>query len=195
MASTIDSLEKYKDCISLLFEALNKSWFSKTKLQFAQHTSLLNQLLTKLAKWNEEDKTPLVIEIIGTFIEYVDYGQLKLIAQKIKKSILFTRIDKIIVLEFIGAALINILENFAFALMCWKEALTYRFFSQDGEPLPKQLAECAPSTASFVVFGKAVEFMTIEHLKSLQEDFERHYLTNTDLLLRHFLPCTRRILP
>ena len=193
MASSIDSLEKYKDCISLLFKALNTSLFSK--LQLAQHTSLLYQLLTKLAKCNEEDKTPLVIEIIGNFIEYVDCDQLKLIAQVINKSISFTRVEKISALEFIGAALINgpTLDYFSFALQCWKEAMTHRFFSQDGEPLPKQLAVCAPSSASSVVFGSAVEFMTMEDLKSLQEDFERHFLTNTDLLLRHFLPCTRRV--
>jgi hypothetical protein len=163
-------------------------------LQLAQHTSLLNQLLAKLAKCNEEDKTPLVIEIIGNFIEYVDCDQLKLIAQVINKSISFTRaVEKIFALEFIGAALINgpILDYFSFALHCWKEAMTHRFFSQDGEPLPKQLAVCAPSTASSVVFGSAdaklwakFSFMLL-HLKC-------NFLLNC-ILLKKSNGCRRRI--
>jgi hypothetical protein len=63
-------------------------------------------------------------------------------------------------------------------LKYWEEAMTLRYFPQDGESLlPKIPALNVPSAASSVVFGSAVEVMTMEELKLLQEDFERYHMS------------------
>ena len=193
MASSVDSFEGYKDCLSLLLEAVNVNSDFKTKSGKRIFTQLLTRLIAKCSK-----ETPSVFEeFFCQLIEYENCAWLKLIAQVINnKTISFTRVDKIMALEFIGAVLIQRgdLDYFSFALQCWKEAMTHCYFSQDDEPLPKKPAVCVPSTASSFVFGSsAVEFMTMEDLVSLQEDFERHYLTITNPRVIKYLPWVRRV--
>jgi hypothetical protein len=62
---------------------------------------------------------------------------LELIDLVFLKSNSLTRQDKIIALELIGAlAIIHCYESMTrFALKCWREAMTLRYFPQDGEPL------------------------------------------------------------
>jgi hypothetical protein len=94
--------------------------------------------------------------------------------------------DMIIALELIGAlAIIHCHESMSkFALKRWREAMALRYFPQDGEPLlPKVPAICVPTRASSVIFGSAAEIMTMEELKSLEQDFERNFSSNSDLTL------------
>jgi hypothetical protein len=62
---------------------------------------------------------------------------LELIDLVFLQSTSLTRQDKIIALELIGAlAIIHCYESMTrFALKCWREAMTLRYFPQDGEPL------------------------------------------------------------
>ena len=102
---------------------------------------------------------------------------LRLIGVVLLKSTSLTGQDKIIALELIGAlAIIHCYESMTrFALKCWREAMTLRYFPQDGEPLlPKVPAICVPTRASSVIFGSAAEIMTMEELKLLEEDFDRN---------------------
>jgi hypothetical protein len=65
-------------------------------------------------------------------------------------------------------------------MICWKEAmnLRYIYFPQDSDILfPKELDVHVPSEAFSVVFGSAVEVMSIEELGLLQQDcMDSHYL-------------------
>nr|CAH0106535.1 unnamed protein product [Daphnia galeata] len=102
---------------------------------------------------------------------------LELIDLVFLQSTLLTGQNKIIALELIGAlAIIHCCESMTrFALKCWREAMTLRYFPQDGEPLlPKVPAICVPTRASSVIFGSAAEIMTMEELKLLKEDVERN---------------------
>ena len=102
---------------------------------------------------------------------------LELIDLVFLQSTSLTRQDKIIALELIGAlAIIHCCESMTrFALKRWREAMTLRYFPQDGEPLlPKVPANCVPTRASSNIFGSAAEIMTMEELKLLEEDFDRN---------------------
>jgi hypothetical protein len=110
---------------------------------------------------------------------------LNFLAQVFIKSSSFSRQDKIIALELIGSRLINTVNyssnfaEFSSGLECWREAMTLRYFPQDGAPLlPKIPAPYVPSEASSFVFGSTVEIMTIEELDILQEDFEHSNLSS-----------------
>jgi hypothetical protein len=120
------------------------------------------------------------------------------IAQFFIKSNSYTRQDKIILLELIGAALIIALDLNRFAnqsvcgLECWREAMTLRYFPALGQPvIPKLPAVFVPSVLYSSVFGSVVEVATIEDVDLLQEDFERNYLS-LDANMR--LPCVKRMI-
>nr|CAH0112565.1 unnamed protein product [Daphnia galeata] len=99
-----------------------------------------------------------------------------------------TRQDKIILLEVIGSALITQLCEPQFfiegetlcgnyGLECWREAMTLRYFPQDGgDVMPKLPNFNVPSESSSFIFGSAVEVATIEELDLLQEDLKQNYL-------------------
>jgi hypothetical protein len=114
---------------------------------------------------------------------------LELIGLVFLQSTSLSRQDKIIALELIGAlAIIHCHERHEsmsrLALKCWREAMTLRYFPQDGEPLlPKVPAICVPTRASSNIFGSADEIMTMEELKLLEQDFERNSSSNSDLTL------------
>ena len=108
---------------------------------------------------------------------------LELIDLVFLQSTSLTRQDKITTLELIGAlAIIHCCELMPrFALKCWREAMTLRYFPQDGEPLlPKVPAICVPTQASSVIFGSAAEIVTMEELKFWEEDFERNSSFNSE---------------
>jgi hypothetical protein len=184
MASSVESYEKYRDFLSelsLLFETVNIS--SDSKKVLARRIYFETRLQTILTKCCSEENPMVIEEFIDHFIDYGHkleeiWSLLKMIVQVIKNSITFTRVEKIFALEFIGSVLINweTFEYFAFGLQCWKEAMNLRYFSQDGELLPKISDEYVPSAASSVVFGSAVEYMTMEELDLLQEDFDRNFV-------------------
>ena len=96
------------------------------------------------------------------------------IGQVFINSITFTREDKIIALELFGA--INFLSEDPKIpeMFCWKEAMTLRYLPQDSDTLlPKKLDDVyVPSEAFSIVFGSAVEVMSIEELDLLQEDMD-----------------------
>jgi hypothetical protein len=135
---------------------------------------------------------------------------LNFIAQVFISSRSFTRQDKIIALELIGAFL-NMHSPFnstqgvsthlpiELGLHCWREAMTLRYFPSDGEPLlPKIPDVSVPSVASSVVFGSAVEVISMEELDLLEEDLKRDLyrgerLTSKKLIQRQALLVIRRI--
>ncbi len=110
------------------------------------------------------------------------------------KSIPPTRQYKIILLEVFGAALITQLcdkfgqfteEAALCELECWGEAMILRYFPTDGEdPFPKLPNVHVPSLLSSVIFGSAVEVVSIEELDLLQEDFQRNYLPDVNMQTR-----------
>jgi hypothetical protein len=103
------------------------------------------------------------------------------IGQVFINSITFTREDKIIALELFGA--INFLSEKPKTpeMFCWKEAMTLRFLPQDSDTLlPKKLDVYVPSEAFSIVFGSAVEVMSIEELDLLQEDMDSNILSLWD---------------
>jgi ankyrin repeat protein len=116
---------------------------------------------------------------------------LELIGFVFLQSTSLTRQDKIIALELIGAlAIIYCCDAMSqHALKYWREAMTLRYFPQDGEPLlPKVPANCVPTQASSVIFGSATEIMTMEELKLLEEDstslFKEQLLIQALLVMR-----------
>jgi ankyrin repeat protein len=206
-----------EECTRRVFEAVTQNSLSLMKSARYKYSDI--ELLSSLAKSNEEGETPLAIAMkaknvpvikelmkvlrncdrkickyhrmsiidqlsqhipIEELIEHlqVTYSDkwLDFILQVFTKSTAFTRQDKIIALELIGASKI-ISETYdpKSALNCWREAMTLRFFPTDGEPLPKTPAVSVVSAASSVAFGSAVEVATMEELDLLQEDFEQHH--------------------
>jgi hypothetical protein len=125
-----------------------------------------------------------ILEIIDWILkDNYSYRWLKFIAKVFIKSPSFTREDKIIALELLGAVLVSTASYHSykkmlkFGLVYWKKSMTLRYFPQDGELiLPKTPAVCVPSEASSVVFGSDVEVITMEEIDFLQEEFENHSL-------------------
>ena len=129
---------------------------------------------------------PVVIKIID--FHYNKLHFLRFIAGVIIKSTSFTRQDKIITLELIGAAIVLssvpdgqiVSHSVLSGLEFWREAMTLRHFPQDGGPsIPK--AVCVPSEAFSVVFGSTVEVMTMEELDVLKEDFLNFSLSDRNV--------------
>jgi hypothetical protein len=243
------SAEGFEVCKNrLVLEAVNKNSISKLQLAKLLYSPI--QLLTSLARYNEngespfviamkkknvsivnklvtwisrkdvyknEECEPLVLNIIDQLahhipiLEVIDYRisdihentrestkWMTFIAQFFIKSNSYTRQDKIILLELIGAALIIALDLNRFAnqsvcgLECWREAMTLRYFPALGQPvIPKLPAVFVPSVLYSSVFGSVVEVATIEDVDLLQEDFERNYLS-LDANMR--LPCVKRMI-
>jgi hypothetical protein len=243
------SAEGFEVCNRLVLEAVNKSSISKLQLAKRFYTPI--QLLTSLARYNENgDESPFIIAMkkknvsfikeLVTWIsrkdvyknkecepmvliiidqlahhipilEVIDYRicsihrnttestkWLTFIAQFFIRSNSFTRQDKIVLLELIGAALIIPLRQDCFAnqsvcgLECWREAMTLRYSPALGQPLiPKLPAVCVPSVLYSSVFESAVEVATMEEMDLLQEDFARNYLSLLDDDMR--LPCVKRM--
>nr|CAH0099944.1 unnamed protein product [Daphnia galeata] len=95
------------------------------------------------------------------------------IGQVFINSTSMSRQEKIIALEMCGA--INLLsENLKFPeIFCWKEAMTLCYLPQDRDTLlPKKLDVHVPSEAFSVVFGSAVEVISMEELGLLQHDMD-----------------------
>ena len=94
------------------------------------------------------------------------------IGQVFINSNAFTRQDKIIALELLGA--INFFStNPSLGIICWEEAMNLRYFPHDSDILfPKELDVHVPSEAFSVVFGSAVEVMSVEELNLLQEEMD-----------------------
>jgi hypothetical protein len=73
----------------------------------------------------------------------------------------------------------------------WTSQLLPRYFPTDGgDPLPKLPNVHVPSLLSSVIFGSAVEVVTIEELDLLKEDFQRNYLPDVNMQI----PCAKRVL-
>ena len=119
-----------------------------------------------------------IMELIDFFTyDFLRDGDwLELLGQVFIHSTSFTRHNRIIALESIGATLMlcSVIGNGLCALKYWREAMILR--TQHGEFLPKiSPAVCDPSEASTVVYGTAVEVMTLGELDLLQDIYERDH--------------------
>ena len=145
-------------------------------LRNCDKTNEENQLKLSIAIQQLSHQIPIV-ELIGYLAsELFDSSEwLKSIAQAFKESTSFIQKDKIITaLELIGAILMNFDRvSSIFGLECWKVAMTLRYFPEDGQPLLPKIPDVSVSSeASSLVYGSAIEVMSLEELDILQENFE-----------------------
>ncbi len=116
-----------------------------------------------------------IVELIGYLIIDSREGKwLQFLGFHFIKSTSFTRQDKTVALELIGAASTfgctsEGCYNFQLALKCWRQSMTLRFFPADGEPIPKIPAVFVSSVTSSVIFGSTVKVMTFEELNIFEE--------------------------
>ena len=185
-----------------------------------KNVCVIDKLVTWLLKLNKQDFQQISSVVIDQLshkipiMEIIDYlikdlhwrkgrcpsDHLEFIAQVFIKSTSYNRQDKIIALELIGASLIftlphrpslsEDLDNLSkfFGLECWRDAMILRSFQPILLKIPNA---CVSSASSSVVFESAVELMSEEELKLLQEDFERNYLPLHARQTR--LPCFKRM--
>jgi ankyrin repeat protein len=181
------------------------TWMSKDKTNFLKNEEwrpiyiiIIDQLIHHIP----------VIELISHLIvnphdPISREGLVELIGLLFLQSTSLSRQDKITAQELIGALVIiyyfyhDCCESKSrFALKCWKEAMTLRYFPQDGEPLlPKVPAIYVPTRASSIIFGSAAEIMTMEEIKLLEEDSmnEDYWIPFKEQLLIQALLVMRRI--
>ena len=160
-----------------------------------KNVSLVHEFLAIFKKFDREFETmpPMcfftidqlsnqipITELIDYLIKDINNSDhwLPFLAQVFIKSTSFTREDRIIALELIGASLMMNLTIFRYVglcrigLQCWREAMILR---SNPYALPKIPATSVLSDASSVVFESANEVMEIEELNLLQEELNRNY--------------------
>jgi hypothetical protein len=122
-----------------------------------------------------------ITELIDFLINDIcDENWLIFLAKVFIKSTSFTREDRIIALELIGASFMMSIGSLRstglcdIGLQCWRDAMILR--SANPYALPKIPATSVSSEASSVVFGNANEVMEIEELSLLQEELRRDYM-------------------
>nr|CAH0101887.1 unnamed protein product [Daphnia galeata] len=141
--------------------------------------------------YNKEDFKPMFLIVINEIAHHIPLMELieylikdlncsdnlgnalcfHFIGQVFIDSTSFTQQDKIIALELFGAIKFFIPANLPLGMFCWEEAMNLRYLPQDSDTLlPKELDVYVPSEAFSVVFGSAVEVMSIEELGLLQQD-------------------------
>ena len=154
-------------------------------LRNCDKTNEENQLKLSIAIQQLSHQIPIV-ELIGylasalqdTCLKYLNSSWLKFIAQAFKDSTSSIEKDKIITaLELIGAILMHFNSDRAkpmlFGLKCWKVAMTLRYCPEDGQPLLPKIPDVSVSSeASSLIYGSAIEVMSLEELDILQENFE-----------------------
>jgi hypothetical protein len=132
------------------------------------------------------NRIPILMVLEHLITEYSSIAWLEFLATTFTNSNNFTREDKIIALELIGAHLL--IDDIAFlyrpyrnpgskdGLQLWRQAMSLRLLPANGEPLlPKIPHVEVPTEASVAVFGSFVEVTTMEELDLLQEEIERHF--------------------
>jgi hypothetical protein len=139
-----------------------------------------NQLKLSIAIHQLSQQIP-IIELIGYLmskLHQISYKWLDFIAQVFKESSSFIQNDKTITaLELIGAFLMlhsYSLPVILFGLECWKVAMTLRCCPEDGQPLLPKIPDISvfSSEASSLIYGSAIEVMSLEELDILQANFE-----------------------
>jgi hypothetical protein len=142
-----------------------------------------NQLKLSIAINQLSHPIPIV-ELIGYLMSDLSFNLselfdssewLKVIAQVFKGSTSSIQNVKIITaLELIGAILMNFdrVSAMLFGLECWKVAMTLRCCPEDGQPLLPKIPDVSVSSeASSLIYGSAIEVVSLEELDILQETF------------------------
>nr|CAH0106529.1 unnamed protein product [Daphnia galeata] len=166
------------ECTALLFQAVNEN--SVSLLEFAKRTYSEHQLLASLVQCNEE------VKVMKNCDRTIEENQLKL---SIAINQLSHPIPIVELIGYLASALqdtclkylnsswlkfiAQIDQTMLFGLECWKVAMTLRYCPEDGQPLLPKIPDVSVSSeASSLIYGSAIEVMSLEELDILQENFE-----------------------
>ena len=123
------------------------------------------------------------IEIVSLLVDQDLLNKSPAVVDPILQSITIPRLQKIDMLELMGAA--YILRSYQgkgsqFGLLCWKHAMILRQSIEDGEPLPKILEDMCERNKK--IFENATEISTLEQLDEFLRDLTANP-GNSQLLL------------